>query len=208
MVAGGMVLTPVWSVPAPPSTAAEPAAPLGARARVSQSCCSCSRPRPTRKVLDEPYQGCPEGSSRTSPRSTLPTTHPWATRGRSATSPRSEWPRPAGAAPRVVLGVRLQRGVVEALVAVHLGEVWHAIRNLAEAFQRVAGDAQGAPPEGAIRLAAHDRLGSVGADGRCTERHQVDVQVLPEVDDLPGGAVEAWWAEVEGTTMFCALHTP
>ena len=39
-------------------------------------------------------------------------------------------------------------------------------------------------------------LGGVGADG-CAERHQVDVEVLPEVDGLPGGVVEAWWAEVE-----------
>ena len=47
-------------------------------------------------------------------------------------APEASGQRPAGAAPRVVLGVRLQRGVVEALVAVHLGEVWHAVRDLAE----------------------------------------------------------------------------
>ena len=49
---------------------------------------------------------------------------------RRASEASGQWP--AGAAPRVVLGVRLQRGVVEALVAVHLGEVWHAVRDLAE----------------------------------------------------------------------------
>ena len=49
---------------------------------------------------------------------------------RRAPEASGQWP--AGAAPRVVLGVRLQRGVVEALVAVHLGEVWHAVRDLAE----------------------------------------------------------------------------